>query len=690
MDYFWSYQRSSKLVLRAILAYLFVFALLVAPAVATFAQTDVLPSLRITKIDNQLFPLVTVTVYGENLGSSLSDVPLQLYENGTERQITASDMQPAGIQVALVLDAAGNMNRPGRTNNPQLQEFKDTVDHIAKSGLLTEERDWVTFISFDQAAKPVQMNAWEDYDYQAVWNSVILYELPEGVGTTPLFDLIRAAVQRFADPVLPAGQEKHVLVFSDGTDIVSVLESEQVVGLARENNVRIHTIQLGRANTQAERNLRQISELTGGEYVALDSIDSIDGTLDIIEKTANQRALTYRSELTQPGEIRVQAQLPGDKKIAAGATLPGLTLLPPAVSLLQPTPGSVIERTGGEWDTPLEQLSPSTVAVQPQFEWPDGHPRVIEKIEIDLGNKTEVITEAPFDRAFSIPVEKLGNGEYTLRVRAIDELGLIGTSQPVNLFVSEARPAAPTATPIPSATPSPTPTPNATATKIAALSLTATATADAGRVATISNQGELIENLTTQTRQLSLISIASAGLAVLALGFAIYVLSSRDRRKRATEIITGAVRTVTEPFVRTRMGSTSQRAQLVLVENGGTVGLPAAIPLQDGIIRIGRDPSVSNVLLDDRRVSRLHCQIKEEQGGYRIYDEGSTSGTYINDVEVGMHGQMLKPDDRIGIGPTVYRFELQQAAGASPDSTTRLVDGRPGDITQPFVPRQGP
>lgn len=81
-----------------------------------------------------------------------------------------------------------------------------------------------------------------------------------------------------------------MLVFSDGTDIVSDARvREQVVGLARENNVRIHTIQLGRANTQAERNLRQISELTGGEYVALDSIDSIDGTLDIIEKTANQR-----------------------------------------------------------------------------------------------------------------------------------------------------------------------------------------------------------------------------------------------------------------------------------------------------------------------------------------------------------------------------------------------------------------
>lgn len=57
------------------------------------------------------------------------------------------------------------------------------------------------------------MNAWEDYDYQAVWNSVILYELPEGVGTTPLFDLIRAAVQRFADPVLPAGQEKTCACF---------------------------------------------------------------------------------------------------------------------------------------------------------------------------------------------------------------------------------------------------------------------------------------------------------------------------------------------------------------------------------------------------------------------------------------------------------------------------------------------
>jgi len=673
------FRRNGTVVLQAILAISILFLLLAIPPVATQAQADVLPSLRITKIDNQLFPLVTVYLYGENLGSKLSEVPVQVYENGVERQSTTS-MSPAGVQLAIVLDASGNMNLPGRTNAPQLQEFKDTIARLAQRGLLTDERDWVTFVSFNQAAEPAQINPWEDYDYQAVWNAIILYEPPKEAGVTPLFDLIRTAVQRFADPVLADGQEKHVMVFSDGTDSVSVLESEQVVGLARENNVRVHTVQLGRSNLQAERNLRQISELTGGIYVELDAIESADGLLDTIEATADQRAVTYRSALTQPGEVRIEAQLTDGKKLTASATLPSVSLKPPTVTLLQPAPGSVIERTGADWNTPLDQLTPASVAVQTQFEWPDGRPRVIEKVEIDLGGKTEVISEAPFDQVIFIPVALLGNGEHTLRVRAIDELAIVGTSQPVNLLIREVRPLAPTATPTPSATPSPTPTPDATATKVAAFSLTATATADVGRVATISNQGELIESLVTQTEQLSLLSIGSAGLAALALGFAIFVLSSRDRRKRATEIVTGVVRTVTEPFVRPRSGtgSTSQRAQLVMVDAGSLPGVPATISLQGGIVRIGRDPSVSNVLLDDRRVSRLHCQIKEEQGGYRIYDEGSTSGTYVNDVEVGMHGQILKPDDLVGIGPALFRFEVHAAGTSSraDDAPTRLVPSK--------------
>lgn len=152
--------------------------------------------------------------------------------------------------------------------------------------------------------------------------------------------------------------------------------------------------------------------------------------------------------------------------------------------------------------------------------------------------------------------------------------------------------------------------------------------------------------------------------------------------KRATEIITGAVRTVTEPFVHCANGEHQSALNLYWLKTVARLGYPRRFHCKTALYVLAEIHLFQTCywMIAASRVCTVRS--KKEQGGYRIYDEGSTSGTYINDVEVGMHGQMLKPDDRIGIGPTVYRFELQQAAGASPDSTTRLVDGRPGDITQ--------
>jgi predicted component of type VI protein secretion system len=128
----------------------------------------------------------------------------------------------------------------------------------------------------------------------------------------------------------------------------------------------------------------------------------------------------------------------------------------------------------------------------------------------------------------------------------------------------------------------------------------------------------------------------------------------------------------------------STRTQLVLVDNGGTPTLPATIILTSGSLRIGRDPAVSNAVLDDRRISRFHCQIREEVGGYRILDEGSTSGTYVNDMEVSMQGHLLQPGDLVGIGPVVYRFEASAAPGPGPVGPQPPPN--PRDSTVPLLP----
>jgi predicted component of type VI protein secretion system len=74
---------------------------------------------------------------------------------------------------------------------------------------------------------------------------------------------------------------------------------------------------------------------------------------------------------------------------------------------------------------------------------------------------------------------------------------------------------------------------------------------------------------------------------------------------------------------------------------------------------LGREPAVVDQPLPDRRISRLHCRIVEDgaSGGYRIYDEGSGSGTYVNEEEVGHTGTALSPEDIITIGPVQYRYE---------------------------------
>lgn len=635
------------------------------------------PTLRITQIDTSNFPTVSAWVYGENLGGSLAATEMLLLESGAERAVT-EEVKRAGNQVAFVFDASNNVRFPGITNAPRIQEVKDAIDRLSKASLFDDELDWLTFIALGDNAVPrvigPELDApWEDYDYQAIWNSVILYEPAQGAAITPLNDLIRFSVQQFGDPDLPRFQQRHIVVFSDGTDIVSVLESEQVVGLANDQNIRIHTVQLGNAGQGPERTLKQLSSLTGGSYVSLASPEAIDTVGDAIAATTEQKVLTYRSQLPTPGEVRVVASLPNNRTIEASASAPAVNVLPSSVFLLQPVEGSVVQRSGATWDSTLDSLAPASLPVQVAIQWPDGRARSVQRLEIEIGGKTTIVSSPPFDEVIEVPIPLLGMGDYTVRVRAIDELGLAGQSDPVRISVTEVRP------PTPTPTVTPSPTPNATATAAAVARANAQATSEAKTQVKITEIVGSNEDLTRRLEQLSWATIASAALAIFALGFAIYVLSSRERRKRATEIVTGTLRSVTEPFMRSgRKGSVGggSRAQLALVENGGTPSMPTTISLQGGSVRIGRDPAVASIVLDDRRISRFHCQIHEETGGYRILDEGSTSGTYVNDSEVGIHGQQLQNGDMVGIGPVVYRFEAMPGGGTAfaPGSAGKLDD----------------
>ena len=93
---------------------------------------------------------------------------------------------------------------------------------------------------------------------------------------------------------------------------------------------------------------------------------------------------------------------------------------------------------------------------------------------------------------------------------------------------------------------------------------------------------------------------------------------------------------------RLRAESGSRRGQFFFLPEAGAV--------------IGRDAKC-DLLLEDPRASRIHARIEKSSGIYVIKDLESTNGLYINGVRV--QSAELKPGDTIGLGTTLFTFEVE-------------------------------
>ena len=88
---------------------------------------------------------------------------------------------------------------------------------------------------------------------------------------------------------------------------------------------------------------------------------------------------------------------------------------------------------------------------------------------------------------------------------------------------------------------------------------------------------------------------------------------------------------------------------------GGTQRLPRAVPLARAMemiltaepITVGRDPK-NDIVLDDRRISRRHAEVRLRLGRYTLYDLQSTNGTFVNGRRIAE--MVLSDEDRITIG----------------------------------------
>jgi pSer/pThr/pTyr-binding forkhead associated (FHA) protein len=102
------------------------------------------------------------------------------------------------------------------------------------------------------------------------------------------------------------------------------------------------------------------------------------------------------------------------------------------------------------------------------------------------------------------------------------------------------------------------------------------------------------------------------------------------------------------------------------------------MPISEAIVNIGRSLD-NDIVLDDKRVSRRHAQLRRRYEQYVLYDLDSTGGTTVNGIRI--REAVLQPDDVIAFAGIKVQFEradalsLLQDADSDP-AATRILPGR--------------
>ena len=80
--------------------------------------------------------------------------------------------------------------------------------------------------------------------------------------------------------------------------------------------------------------------------------------------------------------------------------------------------------------------------------------------------------------------------------------------------------------------------------------------------------------------------------------------------------------------------------------------------LESDNVTVGRHDGTATLQIADHSLSLLHARIRWQNGRYWLYDEGSSTGTYLNNERLGLRPLPLSENDQIRFGRLRYQFLL--------------------------------
>jgi Ca-activated chloride channel family protein len=249
---------------------------------------------------------VTVLDANKRLVSDLGREDFEIYDNGKPQQITNFDNQTVPISSVVMLDTSGSMTLVLDLVKQAAEEFllRMLPDDRAKVGAFNDKLE----------IKPVVGLPFSNNRDQLIR---ALQELDFGSGTR-LFDAVDFGITELQ----PIQTRKVILVFTDGEDTSSRVDSGDVVARARAEEVMVYSIGLEneyfngqqRVRTSPDRGLRRLSDETGGGFFMLKKKDELGPTFTRIAQELHSQYVMGFSPETLDGKVHkleVKVKRPG-------------------------------------------------------------------------------------------------------------------------------------------------------------------------------------------------------------------------------------------------------------------------------------------------------------------------------------------------------------------------------------------
>ncbi len=601
----------------------------------TQAQTPQ-PIAHLSTPQTDQFPLVKLLLDIQKADGGfvhgLKKEDIQLLENGQPVAIQDFRAEHIGVQLVFVINPGDTFLQRDREGNTFYDLLISNLVEWARRRLGSTIDD-LSILVTDGPSRSHLNNPLE------LFYSLASYALP--ANPTPSLDGALQAVDIAADTPPMPGMKRLVLFITAPLNDDQIISLQNLQARANQNQVRfyvwlISSPSMPNTNTTP---LSQFAEQTQGSLVTISKPQDIPDLESVLAPLRNSYFLSYLSQINTAGERQISAEIHTKTfNIQVPAIKFNLDLKPPNPAFISP-PTEITRQiptsSANTSNQPIHSgdLQPSQVQLKLLIDFPDGRQRpiVLTRFIVD-GTILNEIKQPPFDQLIWDLTPYNQSSQHIIQVEVVDQLGLSGKTIETPIYIKVDHPPQPSLT-------------------------------------------FFNHNLLWIVISIILFS-AALYLLILIMGGRLSPVSQRmsqrlsSPRKVSHDPLS---QTVSISPLPTRsfpqkpppnLNITNQNPSPVYAyltpltgENSDKTTPPYPITASETVI--GKRSGAVQYLINDPSVDALHARlIRLENGRFRLYDNGSLYGTWVNYTPISQEGTNLEDGDLIHFGKVGFRFRI--------------------------------